>query len=113
MLHDPARHEALQPIAWDEARVRAAIVQIAADTERRFSPDRYWPLHPLDIDPKEDPALIVTSLYFGACGVIWALEYLQSVGAVSLSRDPCAELDLLLSRNRDWLRAAGSSDDAS
>ena len=113
MLHDPARHEALQPIAWDEARVRAAIVQIAADTERRFSPDRYWPPHPLDIDPKEDPALIATPLYFGACGVIWALQYLQSVGAVSLSRDPFAEPDLLLSRNRDWLRAAGSSDEAS
>ena len=29
---------------------------------------------------------ILTPLYFGACGVIWALHYLQSVEAVQLSK---------------------------
>ena len=35
MLHDPARHEALLPIAWDEPRVRATIARIVDATVLR------------------------------------------------------------------------------
>ena len=107
MLYDPARHEALQAIPWDEARVRAAIENIVADTEARFSPDGYWPLHPRDVDGDEDPTQPATGLYYGACGVIWALHYLQSVGAAKLSRHYGNELDTLLLRNRAALKAFG------
>ena len=31
MLHDPARHERLLPIAWDEHRVRETINHIVRD----------------------------------------------------------------------------------
>ncbi len=104
MLYDPARHETLQSIRWDEARARAAIEHIVRDTEARYSPDRYWPLHPRDVYGDEDPTQPATGLYYGACGVIWALRYLQSVGAASLSRDYCDALDTLLVRNRETLK---------
>jgi Lanthionine synthetase C-like protein len=107
MLHDPARHEALQAMPWDEARVRAAIEHIVADTEARFSPERLWPLHPRDVDGDMDPKQPATGLYFGACGVFWALHYLQSVGAATLSRRYGTELDALLLRNRAALKTFG------
>jgi Lanthionine synthetase C-like protein len=107
MLYDPTRHEALRPIAWDEARVREAIEHIVRDTEARYSSDRYWPLHPRDVDGGEEPTQPATGLYFGACGVIWALHYLQSVGAAKLSRRYGNELDALLLRNRAALKAFG------
>jgi Lanthionine synthetase C-like protein len=107
VLYDPARHEALQAMPWDEGRVRAAIEHIVADTEARFAPDGYWPLHPRDVGGNEDPTRPATSLYHGACGVIWALHYLQSAGAATLSRRYANELDTLLLRNRATLQAFG------
>jgi hypothetical protein len=111
MLHDPDRHEALSDTAWDEGRARALIARIVADTEARYTPERYWPLHPLDRAPDEDPSLIPMPLYFGAVGVKWALNHLQSVGAARLSRDPLSDLDTVLERQRRWLRAIGHDDD--
>ena len=109
-LYDPTRHEALQAIRWDEARVRAAIERIVADTESSFSPDRYWALHPRDVDGDEDPQQPATGLYYGACGVVWALQYLQSVGAARLSRHYGDTLDTLLLRNRETLQSFDSQD---
>jgi hypothetical protein len=112
MLYDSTRHEALRPIPWNEGRARGVIERIVTDTEEHFSPDRYWPVHPRDMDG-EDTTRLATSLYFGACGVIWALEYLESVGAVSLSRSYSSYLEPLLARNRAWLESFGSQDFAS
>ena len=105
MLFDPARHEPLHAIAWDEDRVRACVGQIVDDAEARFTPQHFWPIHPRDIDPGEDDKQPATPLYHGACGVIWALHYLQDVGAVRLKRnyrDPSLMGDLL-ARNNAWL----------
>ena len=81
MLHDPARHEALAPIAWDESRVRATIARIAGESVRAFSPDTLWPVHPRDLEAGDDPAAPATCLYYGAAGVAWALDYLDGIGA--------------------------------
>ena len=106
--------KALRPIPWNEDRARGVIERVVSDTEKRFSPDRYWPVHPRDIDGDEDTTKLATSLYFGACGVIWALEYLKSVGAVKLLRSYTGDLDfLLLIRNRAWLKSIGSQGFAS
>lgn len=112
-LYDPARHEALRQLRWDETQARAAIDHIVRDAESRFTEDRYWPLHPLDRDGSEQPGRIETSLYDGACGVFWALHYLEAIGATTLSRRYVAELDRLLERNRAALGAAGAVDRAS
>jgi hypothetical protein len=110
MLHDPARHEALCPLPWDEARARALIAHIARDTEARFSEERYWPLHPLDREDEDERSPPETPLYHGAAGVFWALHYLEGVGAVTLSRDYLARIDHLLADNRSWLGAFFAQD---
>ena len=107
MLFDPARHEALLPIDWDEVRVRATIARIARDIEARYSETTYWPLHPHDLEPGDDPNLPPTTLYFGASGVIWALHYLESVNAVELSRSYLGDLEPLVARNRVWNESIG------
>lgn len=105
MLFDPARHEPLQAIPWDEDRVRDCISGIVAETEARFTPEGWWPPHPRDLGPGEDATQPATPLYYGACGVVWALHYLQEVGAVRLQRNyrESARLADLLARNNAWL----------
>lgn len=105
MLFDPARHESLKAIPWDEDRVRACIGQIVEDAESRFTPQHWWPPHPRDVNPGEDANQPATPLYYGACGVVWALHYLQDVGAVRLKRNyrESALLADLLARNNTWL----------
>ena len=111
MLYDPARHEPLHPIAWDDAKARATIERIVRDTEARFSSDTFWPIHPRDADGGEtEPAY---PLYHGACGVFWALHYLQTVGAVQRTRSYAEYIEPLLSLNRAWLASFDSEDFAS
>jgi hypothetical protein len=102
MLHDPAHHEALRDIAWDEARVRATIARIADATVAAFSPDTLWPPHPRDLADGDDPATPYPGLYFGAAGVAWALDYLAAAGAAT-SEPVAVDLDDLRERNRAWL----------
>ncbi|MBL8306294.1 MAG: LanC-like protein [Rubrivivax sp.] len=103
MLFDAARHEALVDQAWDEGQARALLARIVADTEARFDDALGWPAHPNDSSPADDPAHIGPSLYYGQCGVIWALRYLQRVGAAELKRDWRGQADRLVVRTRQWL----------
>ena len=107
MLFDPARHEPLLALAWDPDRARQCIAQIVHDTEQRFDPQRLWPAHPRDLSPGDNPEQAFTPLYYGACGVVWALHYLQDLGAVRLRRDYLQHLDAIQQRNRAWLAASG------
>ncbi|WP_374509773.1 LanC-like protein [Niveibacterium sp.] len=110
MLYDLTRHEALRSIAWDASRAHAAIDEIVRDAESHFTPGRYWPLHPRDLAPGDDPNLPSTTLYFGACGVIWALHYLQARGAARLERDYLDTLEALREHNRAWLASIQNQD---
>jgi Lanthionine synthetase C-like protein len=111
VLFDPARHEPLLPIAWDEGRVRTAIAHIVNDTESRFSASAYWPIHPSDADGGKTQPLY--DLYFGACGVLWALHYLRAVGACDLRRSYAECVEALLPLNRESLASFGSAEFAS
>ena len=102
MLHDPARHEPLRSIAWDDARVRATIARIVDDTVAAFSPETLWPAHPRDLEPGADPDAPITDPYCGAAGVVWALDYLNGVGAAA-SPSFAPHIDMLRERNRAWL----------
>jgi hypothetical protein len=113
LLYDPARHEPLRPLRWDEGRAREAIERIVSDAHAHFSADAYWPQHPLDRNEGEDSDSVQTSLYYGACGVFWALHYLQAVGAAPASRRPAGEFERLLVRNRAWLGEAATRERAS
>jgi hypothetical protein len=101
MIYDPARHEALHSEPWSEDRALSAIRQIVGDAEARFSPERYWPLHPQDTDAGS--SALLTPLYFGALGVMWALHHLRDSGAAALARDYSANLERLQHDNRLWL----------
>src|SRR5687768_10755297 len=85
MLFDPARHEAIDPVAWDEARALAAIRGIVEDAQAALGAEGTWPWHPLD---ETQPVPRHKSLYLGASGVLWALWYLEREGAVTLRIRP-------------------------
>jgi len=107
MLHDPARHEPLRAIGWDEARACALIGRIVDATEAQFAGEAFWPLHPRDADDDGDgPAY---ALYHGAGGVIWALHYLQARGVATLRRDYVSWLRPLRERNAALLAASGDT----
>jgi hypothetical protein len=103
-LFSADRHEPLNAPAWDEGRARSAIERIVRDSEARFSPQGLWPTHSQD---NSDPAPQYL-LYFGASGVIWALRYLEALGAVKLARDYAPFVEPLLALNKT---AMGRKDD--
>jgi len=113
-LYDPARHEPLTATAWSERAARDAVARITADALRSFTPDGLWPAHPLD-EP-DTPARRHAMLYFGAGGVIWALEHLRRAGAIADADadgfDFRATAATLVARNRElidgWGDARGS-----
>ena len=113
MLWDPERHEALQGRAWDEAAVQAEIERIVADAEIRYSPTRWWPSHPLDLEPGDDAQALNPSLYYGACGAMWALHHLKDLGAVELSRSYHTQIDALLQTSETWLGSQAQAERAS
>ena len=90
------RHEPVCAAPWDEGRARAAVEWIARQTEAEMSLAGLWPTHPLD---SKDPASQYC-LYWGACGVIWALHFLQAQGAVTLARRHDDAVESLLAPNR-------------
>jgi hypothetical protein len=107
MLYQPDRHEPLRPEdadRWEEDRARTCIAAIVRDVEKGFSPGQGWPPHPLDIDPGEDPEAGNPSLYFGTCGVLWALYFLHSKGAATLERDWPVDAASLVQKTREWLK---------
>src|SRR3954470_7549136 len=89
-----SRHRPLTHDAWNETAVRAAIEEIAADAIANFDPDGFWPGHPSGEGENDgDP-----SFYKGAAGVIWALDYLHRIGAVSAAADFRPVLPKLMER---------------
>jgi Lanthionine synthetase C-like protein len=82
-LHTPDAHERCTGAAWDEERVRAAVGGIAADAVAAFTPERLWPLHPLDHETPADAGRSLCGVYVGAAGVIWALAELGRAGGMA------------------------------
>jgi hypothetical protein len=87
MLFDPRAHEPLVDRAWDVDAIRAAIAEIAAETEAAF--DDGWPAHPLD---EPEPHRFRTP-YLGGAGVIRALHDLERSDLVQLQHDYIPYLD--------------------
>src|SRR6185436_922098 len=110
MLFEPARHEPLRAPPWSEQRARDAIDWIVRETNAAFVPARYWPTHPKDFESSDDPAMVWTSLYFGAAGVVWALRHLHALGACEVTIADQIDLTTLRDDNRAWLRSQGFED---
>jgi uncharacterized membrane protein YsdA (DUF1294 family) len=95
-MFEPERHAAVTTTPWDPGQVRQAIQAIVADAEASFDPVRFWPAHPLD-DHVPDGS---TGLYFGAAGMIWAMQFLKQEGAAKHQLDFGPVLSRLLQANR-------------
>jgi Lanthionine synthetase C-like protein len=87
-LHDPQRHERLDGAAWDAARARDAIGDIARDAEAAFDPGRLWPLHPGDDEPGTPADGILRGIHSGAAGMVHGLARLADAGL----HDPAIDL---------------------
>src|SRR5208337_4777056 len=101
-LYETERHEELIGAEWSEDRARDAIDRIVTDSERSFSPEGLWPIHPIDRSPERPPDSI-KFMYHGAAGVIWALNYLDETSAVGLKRDYLPTVRQLIPRILDDL----------
>jgi hypothetical protein len=78
VLFDPRAHEPLVDVAWDAAEVAAAIREIGREADEALREGEWWPLHPLDDDGQTPDA--IHGVYFGAAGVLWALDHLAVAG---------------------------------
>jgi Lanthionine synthetase C-like protein len=86
----------LRPIAWDAAETTIAIEEIVTDALANFDRAHFWPAHPREDGLPDGTA----SFYFGATGVIWALDYLRRVGATKASFDFGPALPRLVEKNK-------------
>ncbi len=80
---DPARHVPLEELSWSAESARSAIEEIVDDALSHFDEENFWPAHPQEDGMHDGNA----SFYVGATGVIWALDYLQRVGATRAAFD--------------------------
>ncbi|HEX3430389.1 MAG TPA: LanC-like protein [Rhizomicrobium sp.] len=84
-------------LAWDESAARATIEAIASDTHANFDAQNFWPPHPSDEWVRQGD----TSLYWGATGNIWALDYLAGEDAAAPGRNFAEFLAGVLARNAE------------
>jgi hypothetical protein len=81
-LIEKSRHVPLEATPWDECIARSAIDEIVSDALAHFDPERFWPGHPLD-NTKDGHS----SLYLGAAGMVWGLDYLRRICATTAAMD--------------------------
>src|SRR5678816_927918 len=98
-MYEEARHETLIQTEWNPQDALAAIDRIVRDTQSRFERRSLWPIHPLD-KFTDTPTAPFKMLYFGAAGVIWALDYLSALGAAAKKPDYASSLIDLAVQNR-------------
>jgi Lanthionine synthetase C-like protein len=94
-MFEKSRHVPVRPLPWDPSEVSNAVQEIVSDALAHFDNERFWSAHPLD-DCKDSNA----SLYFGATGMIWGLQYLARTGATGTSHDFRPVLPRLMDANR-------------
>lgn len=93
-LFSPERHYPLSQTQWNPNVARQAIADITMQTIEQLNAASYLPAHPMD------DTTFGSDLYFGEAGVLWAIDYLQSVGAVETTFDITEHLSTALAKNR-------------
>jgi hypothetical protein len=103
LMIERARHVPLRPVPWDPSDIATAIEEIVLDALGHFDNEGFWPAHPLDELRKGGNS----SVYLGASGVIWALDYLWRAGATKSHRDFRPVLSQLLEQTRLEMQSFG------
>ena len=85
-----SRHFTPDYRAWDSAEAQSAVMEIAADALDRLHPEALWPSHPADDGIPDGHG----SVYFGAAGVLWALDRLSRLGAIADTGDLARPLEV-------------------
>lgn len=93
-LFDSTRHYPLFQIDWNPSTVQQAISAIAHETITQLHATPLLSGHPMD-----DQAL-GSDLYFGKAGVLWTIDYLQTVEAIDSTFDVATQLEETLAQNR-------------
>lgn len=93
-LFDPNRHYPLLQIDWNYDTARLAISEIVDETITQLQTAPLLSGHPMD------DTEFGSDLYFGKAGVLWAIDYLQTVGAVDSTFDVTSHLDETLEQSR-------------
>ena len=93
---EPSRHVPLRLEPWNQGEAVQAIDEIVGDALAHFGGDQFWPAHPLDGGKNDGHS----SIYVGAAGVIWALEYLKRVGTTKANFEFRPYLLQLLERTK-------------
>ena len=94
---ETSRHVPLRPVPWNREVALQAIDEIVADNLGHFRGDQFWPGHPLDGGNADGHS----SIYIGAGGVIWGLEYLRRLGATNVDFDFRPYLPQLLEKTKN------------
>ncbi|MBE9100940.1 lanthionine synthetase C family protein [Vacuolonema iberomarrocanum] len=92
-LFDPTRHYSLLDIDWNPDAAQQAIGAIAHETIEQLNDRPLLPGHPMD------DQTFGTDLYLGKAGVLWAIHYLQTVGAIDSTFNVAQHLDATLAQN--------------
>jgi len=95
-MFEQDRHVPLRPLPWNVNEVEAAIEDIIGDALAHFDAGRFWPAHPLDEGLTDGH----TSFYFGAAGMVWALDYLGRMGATKAQFNFGAVVPKLIEANK-------------
>ena len=93
-LFDSTRHYPLLEINWECNKVQQAITAIATETVAQLQEQPSLSGHPMDEHE------FGSDLYFGKAGVLWTIQYLQTVGAIDSTFDVAAHLETTLEQNR-------------
>ena len=75
LLYDPGEHRQLAGDEWSDSRALDAIDRITSDAIAAYrGPETVWPNAVEDLEGEADQPF--RNAYFGAAGVVWALDYL-------------------------------------
>jgi len=91
-LFAPNRHYPLLQIDWRPSTARQAIAEIAGETIAKLETAPLLAGHPMDDQS------FGSDLYFGKGGVLWAIHYLQTVGAIDSAFDVADQLGRTLEK---------------
>jgi len=108
-MFQPSRHFTPTFRAWEPTDAGRAITEITDDALSNVDVATLWSAHPMDDGVRDGNG----TLYFGAAGVVWALDYLRRVQAITYEQDLSPLLEIALSRNAPWFAGTAYSSHAS